>query len=74
MRKWIAVIALAVLICTLHTGVRGAENGLAMEDVTVQEGETVYEIGRAACKKIFLPKKYILLHICFLSLKTRRSK
>ncbi len=42
MRKWIAVIALAVLICTLHTGVRGAENGLAMENVTVQEGETVY--------------------------------
>lgn len=42
MRKCVAIFLLMVLTCTLHTVALGAENELLIEDVTVQEGETVY--------------------------------
>lgn len=42
MRKFMAMIVLLALICTLQTRALGAENQLVMEDVTVQPGETVY--------------------------------
>lgn len=42
MRKWIAAVMLAAIVCMLTVPAMGAEEGLEIPDVTVEPGETVY--------------------------------